>query len=148
MKTIIAKRDKNIFWFFLFMVLFSCLVSGYTIVKSLTTDFRWFGIFAIVCLSFMTLISLVSLIALPNAAIIKEDENIIIYHCVFKKTIGFASVISAEVAPIQPKEKESKNGSILLKIKTENGQEDILIHQIKDKKNAVEQFNKLINGSI
>ncbi len=148
MKTIIAKRDKNIFWFILFMVLFSCLVSGYTIVKSLTTDFRWIGIFAIVCLSFITLISLVSLIALPNAVIIKEDENIIIYQGVFKKTIGFASVISAEVAPIHPKEKESKSGSILLKIKTENGQEDILIHQIKDKKNAVEQFNKLINGSI
>lgn len=146
MKKVIAKRDKSIFGFFLILVLISYVVSGYSIVKALNSEWRWFGIFAIVCLSVIALISLLSLIFLPNATIIKDGENLILYRGVFKKIVSCSCVLFAELAPLQPKEKESKNGAIILKLKTENGEQEFIIQQVKDKKNAIEQLNKLINN--
>ena len=102
----------------------------------------------LVVLSFITLTSLVCLLFLPNATIIKEDDNLIVYKGVFKKKIALKSVLSADLASLQIEKKESKNGNILLKIKTENGEEDLIIPQVKDKKKAVERLNELINGLI
>ena len=148
MKTVIAKRDKSVFYFFLVIVLVSLLINGFSIPKFLNSGLRWFGIMFIVVLSFITLTSLVCLLFLPNATIIKEDDNLIVYKGVFKKKIALKSVLSADLASLQIEKKESKNGNILLKIKTENGEEDLIIPQVKDKKKAVERLNELINGLI
>ena len=148
MKTVIAKRDKSVFYFFLVIVLVSLLINGFNIPKFLNSGLRWFGIMFIVVLSFITLTSLVCLLFLPNATIIKEDDNLIVYKGVFKKKIALKSVLSADLASLQIEKKESKNGNILLKIKTENGEEDLIIPQVKDKKKAVERLNELINGLI
>ena len=144
MKTVIAKRDKSIFLFFLLGVLITLLINGYNIVKFIMY-MRIFGIFCVVCLGIMTLVSLFGLIVLPNEVLVKEDETLIIYQGVFnKKTLTWDSILSAEVVSTQYRGKETKNGSILLKVQTENGEESVSVHQIKDKKMVVENLNNLI----
>lgn len=144
MKTVLAKRDKSIFWFFLLGVLITLIINGYNFVKFLRSDFRWFGIFSIACLSIITFIALFGLIALPSAVLVKEDETLIVYQGLAnKKKIVWSSILSAEVLVLQEK-KESKNGDILLKIKTEKGEETLSVHQIKDKKSVVENLNNLL----
>ena len=144
MKTVLAKRDKSIFWFFLLGVLITLIINGYNFVKFLHSDLRWFGIFSIACLGIITFVALFGLIALPSAVLVKEDETLIVYQGLAnKKKIVWSSILSAEVLVLQEK-KESKNGDILLKIKTENGEESISVHQIKDKKSVVENLNNLL----
>ena len=144
MREVIAKRDKSIFCFFLLGVLITLLINGYNLVKFIIY-IRVFGVFCVVCLGLITLISLFCLILLPNEVLVKEDETLIIYQGVFnKKTLAWDSILSAEVVSTQYRGKETKNGSILLKVKTENGEESISVYQIKDKKTAVETLNNLI----
>ena len=67
---------------------------------------------------------------------------LILYPCSQKsnkKMLNFGSILSVE-----GKGKETKNGSILLKVQTENGEESISVYQIKDKKTVVETLNNLI----
>ena len=144
MKTVIAKRDKSVFWFFLGLVLISCAINGNNIIALLYSDFRWLGIFFIVGLSIITLISVLCLVLLPNAVIIKEDERLIVYRGVFKRSVMLSEIIQAELAPLASNQKDRKSGDIILRIKTENGEEKFLVPQIKDKKNAVEQVNNLL----
>jgi hypothetical protein len=144
MKTVIAKRDKSIFYFFLLCVLGTLLLNGHNLVRCLRSDLRWFGIFSIACLSIITFIALFGLIALPVAVLVKEDETLIVYQGLAnKKKIAWSSILSAEVLVLQEK-KESKNGDILLKIKTEKGEESISVYQVKDKKSVVENLNNLL----
>lgn len=148
MKTIIAKRDKTVFWFILVLTFLSWLISYKNIISFLNSDFRLFGIFYIAGLSIITFVTILGVILLPNATIIKKDESLIIYKGVFKKIIDLNNVLSAELAPIQKNEKISKNGNVILRVKTESGEEIILITQVKDKENAVKQINDLITHSI
>ena len=144
MREVIAKRDKSIFCFFLLGVLITLLINGYNLVKFIIY-IRVFGVFCVVCLGLITLISLFCLILLPNEVLVKEDETLIIYQGAFnKKTLAWDSILSAEVVSTQYRGKETKNGSILLKVKTEDGEESISVHQIKDKKTVAETLNNLI----
>ena len=148
MKTVIAKRDKTVFWFILILSLVSWLISIKNIISFLNTEWHWLGIVYIVGLSIITFCSVFLVFFLPNATIIQENENLIIYQGIFKKVFNLNSVLSAELAPLQKNEKVSKNGSIILRVKTVNGQESLLIGQVKDKENAVKQINDLITHSI
>jgi hypothetical protein len=107
MREVIAKRDKSIFWFFLLGVLITLIINGYNFVKFLNSDLRWVGIFSIACLGIIIFVALFGIIILPNAVLVKEDETLIIYLGLLKKTISWDSVISAEIIPSQNKEKET-----------------------------------------
>ena len=136
MKTVLAKRDKTMFYIAPFVVLLALFTAWYN--KFLTMP--GFGAFYIVCAGLTILLAVVGLIVLPNEVLVKEDGTLVIYNGLFnKKTLDWGSILSAEV-----KGKDSKNGSILLKVQTENGEESVSVHQIKDKKMVVENLNNLI----
>ena len=136
MKTVLAKRDKTMFYIAPFVVLLALFTAWYN--KFLTMP--GFGAFYIVCSGLTILLAVVGLIVLPNEVLVKEGGTLVIYNGLFnKKTLDWGSILSAEV-----KGKDSKNGSILLKVQTEKGEENISVNQIKDKKMVVENLNNLI----
>ena len=137
MTTVLAKRDKTFYYIVPIVVLVALFTAWYNKMLAMPVV----GTFIIVCAVLSILVAVVGgLIVLPNEVLVKEDEVLIIYNGIFnKKMLNFGSILSVE-----GKGKETKNGSILLKVQTENGEESISVYQIKDKKTVVETLNNLI----
>ena len=136
MKTVLAKRDKTMFYIAPLVVLVSLFASWCS--KLLTMP--GFGACYIVCATLTIVVAVVALIVLPDEVLIKEGETLVICNGIFnKKTLAWDTILSAET-----KGKDRKNGDIVLKIKMENGEESISVYQIKEKKTVVETLNNLI----
>ena len=145
MKEIIAKRDKS---FFLIIVavglasLTGCIMGLIYIPK-----FRWFYIFGISAMGFITLVGTIGL-CLPKWVIIKEGNNIIIHNGFRgfkKKTIQISDIAGAKVQEFPQQSKAKQNGNIILTVKSENSStKDMVVIQIKNTAEVVDKLNLLI----
>ena len=89
-------------------------------------DFRWVGIFSMSVIIFTVIFSLIMVIILPNYAIVKERENLIIWQGIFKTVLQIKTISNVEIVPLKNGEIVSKHGNIIIKAKVSNEKEKII----------------------
>ncbi len=145
-KEVIAKNnDKKIFIFVLVAFIVS-LPTSFNFLKN--PDFRWLGIFFMSVIIFTLIFSLIMLIILPNYAIVKERENLIIWQGIFKTVLPIETISNVEIVSLQNGEIMSKHGNIAIKARDLNEQEKTFTINVKNKIEVVERLNLLINQSV
>ena len=145
-REIIAKNNSKKFFVFVLVVFLVSLPTSFNFLKN--PDFRWVGIFFISVIIFTVLFSLIMLIILPNYAIVKEEENVIIWQGIFKTVLPIETILNVEIVPLQNGEIMSKNGNILIKVKNESNEGKVFTINVKNKEEVVERLNLLINQSV
>ena len=145
-REVIAKNNhKKLIIFVLVTFLVSLPTSFNFLVEP---DFRWVGIFFMSVIIFTVIFSLIMVIILPNYAIVKERENLIIWQGIFKTVLQIKTISNVEIAPLQNGEIMSKNGNILIKVKNESNEGKVFTINVKNKEEVVERLNLLINQSV
>ena len=145
-REIIAKNNSKKFFVFVLVVFLVSLPISFNFLKN--PDWRWFGIFFISVIIFTVLFSLIMLIILPNYAIVKEEENIIVWQGMFKTVVPIETISTVEIMPLQNGEVMSKHGNIAIKVKDLNEQEKTFRVNVKNKVEIVERLNLLINQGV
>ena len=144
MKEIIAKRNKSVFVFFIAIALFSLVLNGWNMQKFLNTEHRWFAIFFLCTIGFIFFVGVTCLVLLPNAAIIKDGENLIVYRGVFKSIIKISDLIDVEEGVrLSPKGKDAKVAKITeIKLTVKSGDEEkiVWVGDIKNKADVVKRL--------
>ncbi len=145
MKEVIAQRDKSFFWIVAAVGLIS--LTGSILGLIYIPKFRWFYIFGISAMGFVTLVGTIGL-CLPKWAIIKESNTIIIHNGFRgfkKKPLPISDIVCAKVQEFPQQSKVKQNGNIILTIKSENSStKDIVVIQIKNTAEVVQKLNLLI----
>ena len=142
-REIIAKNNSKKFFVFVLVVFLVSLPTSFNFLKN--PDFRWVGIFFISVIIFTVLFSLIMLIILPNYAIVKEEENVIIWQGIFKTVVPIKTISIVEIIPLQNGEVMSKHGNIAIKVKNLNEPEKTYTVNVKNKIEIVERLNLLIS---
>lgn len=145
MKEIVAERDKS---FFLFIAavglisLMSCILGLVYIPR-----FRWFYIFGISVMGFVTLVGTIGL-CFPKWVIIKEANTIVIYNGfrgLKKKTLQLSDIVGVKVQEFKQQSK-AKNGNIVITIKNEDSStKDIIVINVKNNSEVADKLNLLIH---
>jgi hypothetical protein len=145
-REIIAKNNIKKFFAFVLIAFLISLPTSFNFLK--TPDFRWLGIFFMSVIIFTIIFSLIMLIALPNYAIVKERENLIIWQGIFKTVLPIETISGVEIVPLKNGGIMSKHGNIAIKARDLNKQEKTFTINVKNKIEVVEQLNLLITQSV
>lgn len=145
-REVIAKNNHKKFIIFVLVAFLVSLPISFNFLKS--PDFRWVGIFFMSVIIFTVIFSLIMVIILPNYAIVKERENLIIWQGIFKTVLQIKTISNVEIVPLKNGEIVSKHGNIIIKAKVSNEQEKMFMINVKNKIEIVERLNLLINQSI
>ena len=146
MKEIIAKRDRRV-WIFDIILLFVVAATSEDFIKKfINTDMHWVFVAFVCCGMASFLIILWSIFFLPDGAIVKDGEQLILYNGMQKKTVLISQIICAEI----PNAKKSNLmndylGLIVLRVNTEKGEKKINVPYLKDPELAVENVNQLLH---
>ena len=140
-REIIAKNNGKKFFVFVLVVFLISLPTSFTFLKN--PDFRWVGIFFVSVIIFTIVFSLLMLIILPNYAIVKQGENLIVWQGMFKTVFPIETILKVEIVPLRNGEIVSKHGNIAIKVKDSNGQEKAFTLNVKNKIEIVEQLELL-----
>ena len=145
-REVIAKNNHKKFTIFVLVAFLVSLPTSFNFLKN--PDFRWVGIFFMSVIIFTVIFSLIMVIILPNYAIVKERENLIIWQGIFKTVLQIKTISNVEIVPLQNGEIMSKNGNILIKVKNESNEGKVFTINVKNKEEVVERLNLLINQSV
>ena len=145
-REVIAKNNHKKFIIFVLVAFLVSLPTSFNFLKN--PDFRWVGIFFMSVIIFTVIFSLIMVIILPNYAIVKERENLIIWQGIFKTVLQIKTISNVEIIPLQNGEIMSKNGNILVKVKNESNEGKVFTINVKNKEEVVERLNLLINQSV
>lgn len=145
-REVIAKNNHKKFIIFVLVAFLVSLPTSFNFLKN--PDFRWVGIFFMSVIIFTVIFSLIMVIILPNYAIVKERENLIIWQGIFKTVLQIKTISNVEIVPLQNGEIMSKNGNILIKVKNESNEGKVFTINLKNKEEVVERLNLLINQSV
>ncbi|MBR2341733.1 MAG: hypothetical protein IKA72_04930 [Clostridia bacterium] len=145
-REVIAKNNHKKFIIFVLVAFLVSLPTSFNFLKN--PDFRWLGIFFMSVIIFTVIFSLIMVIILPNYAIVKERENLIIWQGIFKTVLQIKTISNVEIVPLQNGEIMSKNGNILIKVKNESNEGKVFTINVKNKEEVVERLNLLINQSV
>ena len=145
-REVIAKNNHKKFIIFVLVAFLVSLPTSFNFLKN--PDFRWVGIFFMSVIIFTIIFSLIMVIILPNYAIVKERENLIIWQGIFKTVLQIKTISNVEIIPLQNGEIMSKNGNILVKVKNESNEGKVFTINVKNKEEVVERLNLLINQSV
>ncbi len=145
-REVIAKNNHKKFIIFVLVAFLVSLPTSFNFLKN--PDFRWVGIFFMSVIIFTVIFSLIMVIILPNYAIVKERENLIIWQGIFKTVLQIKTISNVEIVPLQNGEIMSKNGNILIKVKNESNEGKVFTINVKNKEEVVERLNLLINQSV
>ena len=145
-REIIAKNNSKKFCVFVLVIFLVSLPTSFNFLKN--PDFRWLGIFFMSGFIFTIIFSLIMVIILPNYAIVKERENLIIWQGIFKTVLPIETILNVEIVPLQNGEIMSKNGNILIKVKNESNEGKVFTINVKNKEEVVKRLNLLINQSV
>ena len=145
-REVIAKNNHKKFFIFVLVAFLVSLPTSFNFLKN--PDFRWVGIFFMSGIIFIVIFSLIMLIILPNYAIVKEREKLIIWQGIFKTVLPIETILGVEIVPLQNGEIMSKNGNILIKVKNESNEGKVFTINVKNKEEVVERLNLLINQSV
>lgn len=145
-REVIAKNNHKKFIIFVLVAFLVSLPTSFNFLKN--PDFRWVGIFFMSVIIFTVIFSLIMVIILPNYAIVKERENLIIWQGIFKTVLQIKTISNVEIVPLQNGEIMSKNGNILIKVKNESNEGIVFTINVKNKEEVVERLNLLINQSV
>lgn len=145
-REVIAKNNHKKFIIFVLVAFLVSLPTSFNFLKN--PDFRWLGIFCMSVIIFTVIFSLIMVIILPNYAIVKERENLIIWQGIFKSVLPIETILNVEIVPLKNGEIVSKHGNIIIKAKVSNEQEKMFMINVKNKIEIVERLNLLINQSI
>ena len=145
-REVIAKNNHKKFIIFVLVAFLVSLPTSFNFLKN--PDFRWVGIFFMSGIIFTVIFSLIMVIILPNYAIVKERENLIIWQGIFKSVLPIKTILNVEIVPLKNGEIVSKHGNIIIKAKVSNEQEKMFMINVKNKIEIVERLNLLINQSI
>lgn len=145
-REVIAKNNHKKFIIFVLVAFLVSLPTSFNFLKN--PDFRWLGIFFMSGIIFTIIFSLIMVIILPNYAIVKERENLIIWQGIFKTVLPIETILNVEIVPLQNGEIVSKHGNIAIKAKDLHTQEKTFTINVKNKIEVVEQLNLLINQSV
>ena len=142
-REVIAKNNHKKFIIFVLVAFLVSLPTSFNFLKN--PDFRWVGIFFMSVIIFTVIFSLIMVIILPNYAIVKERENLIIWQGIFKTVLQIKTISNVEIVPLQNGGIMSKNGNILIKVKNESNEGKVFTINVKNKEEVVERLNLLIN---
>ena len=145
-REVIARNNHKKFIIFVLVAFLVSLPTSFNFLKN--PDFRWVGIFLMSVIIFTVIFSLIMVIILPNYAIVKERENLIIWQGIFKTVLQIKTISNVEIVPLQNGEIMSKNGNILIKVKNESNEGKVFTINVKNKEEVVERLNLLINQSV
>lgn len=145
-REVIAKNNHKKFIIFVLVAFLVSLPTSFNFLKN--PDFRGVGIFFMSVIIFTVIFSLIMVIILPNYAIVKERENLIIWQGIFKTVLQIKTISNVEIVPLQNGEIMSKNGNILIKVKNESNEGKVFTINVKNKEEVVERLNLLINQSV
>ena len=145
-REVIAKNNHKKFFIFVLVAVLVSLPTSFNFLED--PDLRWVGIFFTSVIIFAVIFSLIMLIILPNYAIVKERENLIIWQGIFKTVLQIKTISNVEIFPLKNGEIVSKHGNIIIKAKVSNEQEKMFMINVKNKIEIVERLNLLINQSI
>ena len=145
-REVIAKNNHKKFIIFVLVAFLVSLPTSFNFLKN--PDFRWVGIFFMSVIIFTVIFSLIMVIILPNYAIVKERENLIIWQGIFKTVLQIKTISNVEIVPLQNGEMMSKNGNILIKVKNESDEGKVFTINVKNKEEVAERLNLLINQSV
>ena len=145
-REVIAKNNHKKFIIFVLVAVLVSLPTSFNFLKN--PDFRWVGIFFMSVIIFTVIFSLIMVIILPNYAIVKERENLIIWQGIFKTVLQIKTISNVEIVPLQNGEIMSKNGNILIKVKNESNEGKVFTINVKNKEEVVERLNLIINQSV
>ena len=145
-REVIAKNNHKKFIIFALVAFLVSLPTSFNFLKN--PDFRWVGIFFMSVIIFTVIFSLIMVIILPNYAIVKERENLIIWQGIFKTVLQIKTISNVEIVPLKNGEIMSKNGNILIKVKNESNEGKVFTINVKNKEEVVERLNLLINQSV
>ena len=145
-REVIAKNNHKKFFIFVLVAVLVSLPTSFNFLKD--PDSRWVGIFSMSVIIFTVIFSLIMVIILPNYAIVKERENLIIWQGIFKTVLQIKTISNVEIVPLKNGEVVSKHGNIIIKAKVSNEQEKMFMINVKNKIKIVERLNLLINQSI
>lgn len=145
MKEIVAERDKSFFLLIAAVGLLSLTACIMGLVY--ISRFRWFYIFGISVMGFITLVGTIGL-CFPKWVIIKEGNTIIIHNGfrgLKKKTLQISDIVGVKVQEFKQQSKV-KNGNIVLTIKSENSStKDMVVINVKNNSEVVEKLNSLLH---
>lgn len=145
-REVIAKNNHKKFIIFVLVAFLVSLPTSFNFLKN--PDFRWVGIFFMSVIIFTVIFSLIMVIILPNYAIVKEREKLIIWQGIFKTVLQIKTISNVEIVPLKNGEIMSKNGNILIKVKNESNEGKVFTINVKNKEEVVERLNLLINQSV
>lgn len=145
-REIIAKNNMKKFFAFVLIAFLVSLPTSFNFLK--TPNLRWVGIFFMSIIIFTVIFSLIMLIILPNYAIVKERENLIIWQGIFKTVLPIETISNVGIVPLKNVEIKSKHGDIAIKARDLNEQEKTFTINVKNKIEVVERLNLLINQSV